>query len=290
MLPIHSILVPTDFEPRSEYAFRLACAVARDHGARVTVLHVVPPPMAAYVGGVMTPEPERNDERWAKLRQQYPSEPQVPVEHLLAEGDPATMILQVAAQNHCDLIVLATHGRTGLGRVLLGSVAEEVVRRAPCPVVTVKTPPEAEAAGHGAVLDRLISVCKDGEDGYRSAVEDVERADLKELFGALRDQRARFAAELQAVAHPHAAADVRGTLAARMHRGWMNLKAALKKGDPAAVLHEVDRGESSALESYEQALQQTLPPEAHALVERQYAQLKVDYGRIRALERTIQAV
>jgi nucleotide-binding universal stress UspA family protein len=140
VLPISSILVPTDFSERSANAFRLACAVARDHGARLVVLHVAPPPMAASVGGVMTPEPGHDDERWAKLRSLRPPDPRVPVEHLLAEGDPATMILQVAAQRECDLIVLGTHGRTGLGRVLLGSVAEEVMRRASCPVVTVKTP------------------------------------------------------------------------------------------------------------------------------------------------------
>jgi uncharacterized protein (TIGR02284 family) len=69
----------------------------------------------------------------------------------------------------------------------------------------------------------------------------------------------------------------------------MSLKAALKHGDPGAVLKEVDRGERAAMKSYEEALH-TLPPEARALVERQFAQLKVDYGRIRALERTLQAV
>jgi uncharacterized protein (TIGR02284 family) len=298
MLPIHSILVPTDFSALSEYAFRLACSLARDHRARLTVLHVAPPPMAAYVGGVMTPEPPRNDRLWAQLREQYPADPRGAVEHLLAEGDPARMIVQAAAQSKCDLIVLGTHGRVGLGRVLLGSVAEEVVRRAPCPVVTVKTsvgdagPATHAAATHvpGAVLERLIAVCKDGENGYRSALEDVDRQDLKELFGALSDQRARFAAELQAAAHPQgAAAEPRGTLAAKVHRGWMNLKAALKKGDAGTVLQEVDRGESSAMKSYEEALQQMTPPEVHALLERQYAQLKVDYGRIRALERTLQA-
>jgi nucleotide-binding universal stress UspA family protein len=140
MLPIRSILVPTDFSERSANAFRMACAVARDHGARLIVLHVVAPPMAAYVGGVMTPEAWHDDERWAELRSLRPPDPQVPVEHLLAEGEPATMILQVAAKRECDLIVLGTHGRTGLGRVLLGSVAEAVLRRAACPVVTVKAP------------------------------------------------------------------------------------------------------------------------------------------------------
>jgi nucleotide-binding universal stress UspA family protein len=140
MLPLHNVLVPTDFSDRSEYAFRLACLVARDSGARLTVLHVVPPPMVSYVGGVMTPEPPHYDEEWARLREVRPRDRTLPVEHLLAEGDPGTMILQAAQEKKCDLIILGTHGRTGLGRVLMGSVAEAVVRKAPCPVVTVKTP------------------------------------------------------------------------------------------------------------------------------------------------------
>jgi uncharacterized protein (TIGR02284 family) len=148
-----------------------------------------------------------------------------------------------------------------------------------------------QTRGHVAVLDYLISVCKNGESGYRSACEDVEQTDLKELFASLRDQRARLAEELQAAAHPKGdALPGKGTLAATMHRGWMNLKAAVKKGDPGAVLREVDRGERSALRHYEQALQQAMPAEAHALLERQYGQLKAAYGCIRALEREVKAV
>jgi nucleotide-binding universal stress UspA family protein len=146
MLPIRSILVPTDFSERSGYAFRLACSVARDHGARLTVLHVVPPPMAAYVGGVMTPEPDRHEGEWARLRLVQPPEPGLPVEHLLAEGDAGEAIVRAAREGKCDLIVLGTHGRTGLGRTLLGSVAEKVLRQALCPVLTVKTPFPVAAA------------------------------------------------------------------------------------------------------------------------------------------------
>jgi nucleotide-binding universal stress UspA family protein len=62
------------------------------------------------------------------------------LEHRLVEGDAATVILQVATEIKCDLIVMGTHGRTGLSRLLMGSVAEQVVRNASCPVLTVKTP------------------------------------------------------------------------------------------------------------------------------------------------------
>jgi nucleotide-binding universal stress UspA family protein len=141
MLAIKTILHPTDFSERSDQAFRLACSLARDHGARVIVLHVAPPPMATTVGGVMTPEPGRHDEEyWDRLRRVRPDDLGVPVEYLLAEGSPAEGVLRAARQTQCDLIVMGTHGRTGLGRALMGSVAEVVVRKAPCLVLTVKAP------------------------------------------------------------------------------------------------------------------------------------------------------
>jgi nucleotide-binding universal stress UspA family protein len=68
------------------------------------------------------------------------------IEYLLADGIPAEEIVKVASDRGCDLIVMGTHGRTGVGRLLLGSVAEEVMRKAPCPVLTLKHPlPAAEA-------------------------------------------------------------------------------------------------------------------------------------------------
>jgi nucleotide-binding universal stress UspA family protein len=64
----------------------------------------------------------------------------LPVERRLEEGDPVTQILGIAEEESCDLIVMGTQGRTGLGRILMGSVAEQVMRKATCPVLTVKMP------------------------------------------------------------------------------------------------------------------------------------------------------
>jgi quercetin dioxygenase-like cupin family protein len=82
------------------------------------------------------------------------------VEHRLAEGDPAEEVLRLASALRCDLIVMGTHGRTGLGRILTGSVAEAVLRKADCPVMVVRTPlgPTPEAgpepiAGIGDLVD-----------------------------------------------------------------------------------------------------------------------------------------
>ena len=77
----------------------------------------------------------------AELSRLQPRDPKVRVEHLLQAGEPVEEILRVAREGPCDLIVMGTHGRTGLSRLLMGSVAEAVVRTASCPVVTIKSPP-----------------------------------------------------------------------------------------------------------------------------------------------------
>jgi nucleotide-binding universal stress UspA family protein len=148
MDPIKVILHPTDFSPRSGQALQLACVLARDAGARLIVLHVLERPLIVYSGVALAPpapppsEEERRQRR-EQLRQVRPPDPAVAVEYRLEEGDPATAIVQVAQEAGCDLIVMGTHGRTGLARLLMGSVAEKVVREAPCLVLTVKTPQPA---------------------------------------------------------------------------------------------------------------------------------------------------
>jgi nucleotide-binding universal stress UspA family protein len=138
MLAIRTILHPTDFSDYSDYAFRLACSLAGDHGARLIVLHVAEPmPVAGQEVLIPAFDLEPLRERLQRLR---PEDPKTPVEHRLVEGDAASEILRIAQETKCDLIVMGTHGRTGLGRLLMGSVAEQVVRKASCPVLTVKTP------------------------------------------------------------------------------------------------------------------------------------------------------
>ena len=142
MLAIKNILHPTDFSPYSVYALRLACALARDYGAALTVAHVRPIPSAAYGEfGAMPMEPmEPVESVKDRLRQLLPADYSGGVEYHVRDGDAATEILGLAQQSKCDLIVLGTHGRTGVGRLLMGSVAEQIVRKAPCPVLTVKQP------------------------------------------------------------------------------------------------------------------------------------------------------
>jgi nucleotide-binding universal stress UspA family protein len=140
MLPIHTILFPTDFSEHAQAVFPWACSLARDCGARIIVLHVMPPPLGdEQMQARHHPEEYYGPARNA-LHQIHAPEDNVRVEQRLEEGDPAKVIANLAKETKAGLIIMGTHGRTGLGRVLLGSVTEQVLRAAQCPVLTVKTP------------------------------------------------------------------------------------------------------------------------------------------------------
>jgi nucleotide-binding universal stress UspA family protein len=145
MLPLGTILHPTDFSKNAEFAFRVACALARDYNARLILLHVIPPPMVIYAGGPIPAETWPNtEEAQEKLRHLEGRAHKIRVESQVLEGDPVDMILRAAEETGSDVIVMGTHGRTGLGRLLLGSVAESVIRKAPCPVLSAKPVPARE--------------------------------------------------------------------------------------------------------------------------------------------------
>jgi nucleotide-binding universal stress UspA family protein len=145
MLKIQTILHPTDFSVNSRAAWELACTLAHDYQARLVLLHVHAIPVAVYGEfGTLPPRPFDPEALKNELAQVQPTYPGLTVERTAIEGSPGRDIVAFATESKCDLIVMGTHGRTGLGRLLMGSVAEEAVRRAPCPVLTVKTPmPEA---------------------------------------------------------------------------------------------------------------------------------------------------
>lgn len=133
------IVFPTDFSHCGDAALQLATVLARDSGASLLIVHVEEPPVA-YGGGEMyygMPDPASED-LLRMLREIVPTDPAVPYEHRLVTGDPSAAIVRLAEEEEADMIVMGTHGRTGLTRLLMGSVAEAVVRRAPCPVLTYK--------------------------------------------------------------------------------------------------------------------------------------------------------
>ena len=140
-MPQPTILFSTDFSHASDAALPHAEALAREKRARLLIVHVEEPP-AAYGGGELyygIAEPDSARIR-AMLEAVKPADPQVAFEHRSALGDPATEICRIAADEGAEMIILGTHGRTGLFRLLMGSVAESILRRAPCPVLVYRDP------------------------------------------------------------------------------------------------------------------------------------------------------
>ena len=113
--------------------------VARDYGARLIIFNALEPP---FTHGRWTVELPDDHARlmMERLRQFRPCTPDLAVEYRQEEGEPAELILRMAEEQQCDLIVMGTHGRHGIGRVLLGGFAERVLRRAGCPVLIVRSP------------------------------------------------------------------------------------------------------------------------------------------------------
>ncbi|HVG38251.1 MAG TPA: PA2169 family four-helix-bundle protein [Pyrinomonadaceae bacterium] len=141
-----------------------------------------------------------------------------------------------------------------------------------------------------STLNNLIETCKDGENGFRTASDGVKNSQLKTLFHTYAQQRAQFASELQnEVRHLGGDPEKTGSVAATLHRGWINIKSAVTGEDENAVLAECERGEDSAVSNYRDALQESLPANVKSVVERQYTQIKEAHDKIRNLERVTEA-
>jgi universal stress protein A len=142
MSDLRTILHPTDFSDCSRYAFRLARSLAREQGARLVVMHVQqPPPSVPREDLLDRTQLKAYQEKLRKVLDRFRApDPKLRVEHRILEGDAAEEIVRQAGRAGCDLIVMGTRARTGLGTLFRGSVSQEVMRNAPCPVVTVSMP------------------------------------------------------------------------------------------------------------------------------------------------------
>lgn len=146
-MPAKTIVFPTDFSTASDAALVHAAALARQSGARLLIVHVEEPPLAYGGGELYYGLPEPSSERILKMLEDVkPGDPTVPFTHRLTMGDPAAEIVRIAGDENAEMIVLGTHGRTGITRLLMGSVAEAIVRRAPCPVLVYRETAERLAA------------------------------------------------------------------------------------------------------------------------------------------------
>lgn len=147
MLHLEQILVPTDFSEHSNHALRYAAGLARQFGAKLLLLHVVSSEALDSISKAHVP-PYSVDKVYEDLsleiREQYGKHvaPEVrrvvEAETLVLPGVPFLEIIRAARVKGADLIVMATHGRAGLSHALIGSVTEKVVRKAPCPVLSIR--------------------------------------------------------------------------------------------------------------------------------------------------------
>jgi uncharacterized protein (TIGR02284 family) len=135
-------------------------------------------------------------------------------------------------------------------------------------------------------LNVLIETCKDGELGFRTAADDTRSADTQRMFLALARERADLAAELQReVERLGGTPASTGTVSGSLHRGWMNLTAAVTGNDERSIIAAAERGEDSARTAYERALREPLPQATRMLVERQYERIRAAHDRVSHLKR-----
>jgi nucleotide-binding universal stress UspA family protein len=148
MLPFRTILFAADFSENSKEAFRAACILAVENNSKLVVFHVAEPNFVAeepaYYGQQITQffpkelDKTQHEALRQKIRLVYPPESPLDVDYETREGDPSEEILRMANQIGSDVIVMGTHGRTGLRRILAGSVAVAVLRGASCPVLVLR--------------------------------------------------------------------------------------------------------------------------------------------------------
>lgn len=162
MATFKHILVPTDFGEASEHALDIAVDIAMKFEATVTLLHAtwLPPYYySAYAEGLAWPTDELDaqanrqlEATVTKARTRYPR-----IENVLLAGEPWQSILDTARDRGVDLVVMGTHGRRGLARIVLGSVAEKVVRMCPVPVMTVSAEAERDARTNAMARSPRVS-------------------------------------------------------------------------------------------------------------------------------------
>jgi uncharacterized protein (TIGR02284 family) len=139
-----------------------------------------------------------------------------------------------------------------------------------------------------SALNDLIETLKDGEYGYKTAAEGIEKNEYKSLFNKYSEQRRQFAAELQnEVKRLNGDPKKSGSVSGSLHRGWIDIKSVVTSGDGSVIISECERGEDTAVEVYEEMLDRDLPADIQSIVEKQYTQVKEAHDRMRSLEKAM---
>lgn len=160
---VKRILCPVDFSETSDLALLYAISLARAYDAELEVVHVVAPPVTSlpgehYLGNFVQVDMKALatacHERVDSLLADAPCLEKLQVTPTVVCGNPYVEIIRIATEKAADLLVMGTHGRSGLEHLLIGSVAERVVRKAPCPVLTVKKPRKTVSDPSGGAADQ----------------------------------------------------------------------------------------------------------------------------------------
>lgn len=166
------------------------------------------------------------------------------------------------------------------GRLRAAERCEARTQPAACDYIYMKEQSEIVS-----IIDELIETLRDGEEGFRQAADGVKDPQLKSIFNEYSRQRSRFVTDLQdqvqslGETEPETSSSVAGAL----HRGWINLKSALTRGDDHAILAECERGEDSAVEQYQKAMNDDLAAPVREVVSRQYTEIKKAHDHIKSL-------
>jgi len=135
-----------------------------------------------------------------------------------------------------------------------------------------------------STLNGLIGTCKDGQEGFQTAAEGVERSDLKTLFYEFSQQRAEFAGVLQELVRSLGGdPEHSGSMSGAIHRGWIDIKSAVTGQDDEAILNECERGEDSAKDTYREAMEMNLPANIADVISQQSQAILAAHNRIRSL-------
>ncbi|MEO8073913.1 MAG: PA2169 family four-helix-bundle protein [Acidobacteriota bacterium] len=135
-----------------------------------------------------------------------------------------------------------------------------------------------------STLNGLIETCKDGQNGFKTSAEGVERSDLKSTFYELGQQRSKFSGELQTLVRELGGdPENSGSVSASLHRGWINIKSAVTGQDDGAVLNEAERGEDAAKKAYKDALAENLPTNVRTVVQKQSEAVNAAHDKVRDL-------
>ncbi|MBK7392585.1 MAG: PA2169 family four-helix-bundle protein [Chloracidobacterium sp.] len=146
---------------------------------------------------------------------------------------------------------------------------------------------ETETASNAdviSILNGLIETCKDGQNGFKTAAEGIERSELKTVFYEFSQQRSEFVGILQGLVRELGGdPESTGTLSAAVHRGWIDIKSLVTGKDEEAILNECERGEDYAKEAYADALKTTMPANVADVVEQQAHAVLAAHNRIKSL-------